>query len=70
MKSKAQPLSFFSMNPLKSVSSESTKEHKSPFLRAVLSGSNKTNASGNNKSATDKDAALRYIRESKMLNKK
>jgi hypothetical protein len=73
MKTKARPLAYFSTNPLKSVSNEPLAEVKqdtrSPYLRAILSASNSTiNSLG--ASSTDRDAATRYIRESKMLHKK
>jgi len=73
MKTKARPLAYFSTNPLKSVSNEPLKEVKedtrSPYLRAILSASNSTINSGNAFSC-DREAALRYIRESKLLHKK
>ncbi len=74
MKSKARSISYFSANPLKSVSNESLtavkKDTRSPYLKAVLSGSNRSLITGSDLSGTDRDAALRYIRESRMLQKK
>jgi hypothetical protein len=76
MKSKAVPLSHFSANPLKSVSNEASttekKDNRSPYLRAILSGTNNTLIAGKLFSAvsSDREAALRYIRETRMLHKK
>ena len=73
MKSKARPISYFSTNPLKSVPqqplAEEKKDTRSPYLRAILSGNNNAIIPANAFSS-DRDAALRYIRESRMLHKK
>ena len=76
MKSKARTLAHFSANPLKSVSNEASKTQKtdtrSPYLRAILSGTNNLLIPGNLITAinSDREAALRYIRETGMRHKK
>lgn len=70
---KAYPVTHYSMNPLRSVPKNAAekKDTRSPYLKAVLSGTNnKLIASKMTVVGSDKDAALRYIRESRSLQKK
>ncbi|HMU45283.1 MAG TPA: hypothetical protein PKC72_02895 [Chitinophagaceae bacterium] len=71
MKNDAQPSLFSLVSSLKLVKEEfpAKTQERSPYLRAVLSGNSKTQNENNNE-CTDRDAALRYIRESKLLHKK
>lgn len=71
MKNDAQPSLFSFVSTLKLVKEEfpahqQSKQERSPYLKAVLSGTSRSSKSENN-SNTDREAALRYIRESKML---
>ena len=70
MNAKARPLSASAGNPLKSV--PNNQETRSPYLKAVLSGLNNKLIAGNMATiaSTDREAALRYIRESRLLQKK
>jgi hypothetical protein len=73
MNAKARPISALAENPLRSVPKDSdSKDSRSPYLKAVLSGANNKLISGNLPAAasTDREAALRYIRESRQLHKK
>lgn len=76
MKSKARSSSYFSANPLKIVPNDASiaakKDTRSPYLKAVLSGANNKLIGGNLLSVvnSDRDAALRYIRETSQLHKK
>jgi len=74
MKSKARPLDPFPANPLKSIpaNTSSKNDERSPYLKAVLSGALRATGTGDQltSDSSDKDAALRYIRESRLLMKK
>ncbi len=70
MKNDAQPSLFSFVSTLKLVKEEfpahhQPKQERSPYLKAVLSGTSRSSQSEKNN--TDREAALRYIRESKML---
>lgn len=67
MKSIPLELNFFGQQ-LKVVSNETSTEHqhKSPYLKAILSGATRTSNAANDLFLTNPDraAAIRYIRES------
>ena len=72
MKTDAQPSLFSRVSSLKLVKEELTtpeQQMRSPYLRAILSGQKQADqpvaANG-----TDKEAALRYIKISKLLKSK
>lgn len=70
---KAQSVSHYSVSPLRSIPNNATEEKdtRSPYLKAVLSGTNnKLIANKMTIVGSDRDAALRYIRESRSLQKK
>ncbi|MBI5856389.1 MAG: hypothetical protein HZB42_01965 [Sphingobacteriales bacterium] len=73
MKSINLPPLFFLTNPLRAVSKNFSSDNnngRSPYLKAILSGT--ARSSDNNQApgaSNDKEAALRYIKESKKLKK-
>ncbi|HMK24766.1 MAG TPA: hypothetical protein VK483_01965 [Chitinophagaceae bacterium] len=52
-------------------SSAPTEQNKTPYLRAILAGTTKLFASGNDSAVInpDREAALRYIKESTFMKK-
>ena len=73
MKTINLPPLFFLSNPLRAVSNNSSaadKQNVTPYLKAILSGSARSSSSNNEPVANnDKEAALRYIKESTRLKK-
>ncbi len=73
MKTNTQPTLFSRISSLKVVSgdfSDSFHASRSPYLKAILSATTSIAQSENTPVANpDREAALRYIRESKMLKK-
>ena len=73
MKTINLPPLFFLSNPLRAVSGNSSannKQSQSPYLKAILSGSARSSSSNNEHTAgNDKEAALRYIKESNRMKK-
>lgn len=75
MKSNSQPLFHPPSNGLKAViqalRSDASPQDHSPYLKAILSGQTKSPVADHKTliSTPDRDAALRYIRESKLLKK-
>ena len=69
------PLSLYNVdNPPKATnerSSGSAEQNKTPYLRAILAGTTKLFSSGNESSVInpDREAALRYIKESTFMKK-
>jgi hypothetical protein len=64
------PLSLYNAdNPPRS--SEPTEQNKTPYLKAILAGTTKLFASGKEPGGInpDREAALRYIRESSFMKK-
>jgi len=72
MKSNVHQHLYFSMFPLKSpekVSTEKNSQQQTPYLRSVLSSKGGTSNPGDVRMInSDKLAAIRYIRESRMRN--
>lgn len=70
MKSTISKLRFFS-HSLTVVTDESSAEQRSPYLKAILSGKLRTISSEKDLTVTnpDREAALRYIKESAVLRK-
>jgi hypothetical protein len=69
---KNHPLSVYnSDNPPNQPNQESSAQNKSPYLKAIFSGSAKQFSPGNNSPVTNSDhaAALRYIKESALVKK-
>jgi len=70
MKSNPLPSNNFIGNPLKVVSLETSNDHSTltPYLKAILSGTSRTNSFDEAKSTLpidpDRAAAIRYIKES------
>ena len=65
---------YNSDNPPKAKNERSSgpaEQNKSPYLRAILAGTTKLFASGNEPSVVnpDREAALRYIKESSFMKK-
>jgi hypothetical protein len=74
MKSINLPPLFFISNPLKAVNnnaSSSGSKNQSPYLKAILSGTARSVESKHNDHVVNEDrqAALRYIKESNRLKK-
>lgn len=70
MKTIGLPPLFFLTNPLRAVSNSSSDQKQSPYLKAILSGTARPNGNSSAETAVnDKEAALRYIKESKRLKK-
>lgn len=64
------PLYFIS-NPLRIVKDEISAVSQSPYLKAMLSGKTSARSEGNGPvENSDRAAASRYIRDSKMLRRK
>lgn len=75
MKSNAQPSLFSVVSSLKLVKEEfpaKNNQERSPYLKAILSGNGGIANSVNSQETycSDREAALRYIKESKLLHKK
>jgi len=75
MKNDAQPSLFNLVSTLHLVKEEipsKINEERSPYLKAILSGNGKKPNSEKEVEliCSDREAALRYIRESRMLHKK
>jgi hypothetical protein len=71
MKSKRQPLSYFSAYPVKSVEKETSSQsanRQSPYLKAILTGKIEQTGRIVKMALSDKLAAIRYIKESKWRN--
>lgn len=69
---KNHPLSLYNAdNPPNQPNQEPPAQNKSPYLKAIFSGSSKLFSRENNSSATNPDhaAALRYIKESALIKK-
>lgn len=74
MKSINLPPLFFLANPLRAVSNNlltGNKQGQSPYLKAILSGKAGSARSSNHQHVDNEDrqAAIRYIKESKRLKK-
>ncbi|HPG12012.1 MAG TPA: hypothetical protein PLU37_10805 [Chitinophagaceae bacterium] len=75
MKNETQHSLFNLVSTLRIVKEEipvNVKQERSPYLKAVLSGTSRNDYSHSVKESQnpDRDAALRYIRDSKMIQKK
>jgi hypothetical protein len=71
MKSKRQPLSYFSTYPGKAVEKETSSQpanRQSPYLKAILTGKVEQTGRIVKMALSDKLAAIRYIKESKWRN--